>query len=101
LEAEFRLQTASLVILLVAVALSPFLGLLPRLLVATIVTLLAMIGIIAPLYGFYQVLPTIQKLYNQPLTAAWGLWLMVAGLAVVAVSYWQGVYANGHTTPSN
>lgn len=89
LEPEFRLQTSSLILLLVSVAFSPFLALLPRLLAAAIVTILALVAISAPLQGFFQVLPAVQKLYNQPLTAAWGVWLMVIGLIIIMASYWR------------
>ena len=89
LEAEFRLQTTSLLLLLAGVALSPFLALLPRLLAAALVTLLAAVGLVAPIYGFFQVLPAIQALYNQPVTAAWGLWLMAVGLLIVVITYWR------------
>jgi hypothetical protein len=89
LEPEFRLQTTSLILLLVGVAFSPFLALLPRVLAAMIVTMLALIAIATPLHGFFQVLPAVQTLYNQPLDAAWGLWLMVVGLLLVCVSYWR------------
>jgi hypothetical protein len=92
LEAEFRLQTTSLVLLLIALAVSPFLALLPRLVVATIVTLLSLTALIAPSLAFFRVLPAIEGLYNHPLPAGWGLWLMETGLVLMIVSYWSLVY---------
>jgi hypothetical protein len=88
LEPEFRLQTATLLLLLCGLAFAPFLALLPRVFVTALVTLLAITALVAPTHAFFQVLPAIQGLYNQPLTAAWGMWLMVLGLSVVVVSYW-------------
>ncbi len=89
LEPEFRFQTTSLLLLLVGVALAPFLALIPRTLVAILVTFLAGIAFTLPFYTFMQLLPTIEELYNQPLTAAWGLWLMTLGLLIVIVAYWR------------
>jgi hypothetical protein len=88
LEPEFRLQTASLLGLLVGIAFSPFLALLPRLVAATLVTALTLLGCLAPLYGFYQVLSAIQALYNKPLAPAWGMWLMTLGLILIPIAYW-------------
>ncbi len=89
LEPEFRFQTTSLLLLLAGVALAPFLALIPRTLAAILVTLLGGVALTLPLYTFMQLLPTIQELYNQPLTAAWGLWLMTLGLLIVIVAYWR------------
>jgi hypothetical protein len=88
LETEFLLQTACLFVLLAGVATSPFLALLPRLLVVLLVTSLVAVAIVAPLHGFFRVLPVIEELYNRPLTAAWGLWAMVCGLLITAIAYW-------------
>jgi hypothetical protein len=96
LEPEFRLQTISLILLLLGVAFSPFLALLSRPLAAAIVTLLALVGIVAPLYGFYQVLPAIQILYNHPLPAGWGLWLMEVGLLLLIISMWRLPHITHH-----
>lgn len=89
LEPEFRAQTASLLCLLAGLAFSPFLALLPRRYAAVIVTMLAVLACITPLHGFYQVLPAIEELYNQPLAPAWGLWLMLLGLVLTCVVYWR------------
>ena len=87
LEPEFRVQTASLVALLLGVALAPFLALLPRTLVSLLVIGLGVIGLVAPTYGFFQVLPEIETLYRQPLAPAWGLWLYLAGLILIILVY--------------
>ena len=88
LEPEFRWQTGCLLVLLACVAFSPFLALLPRWLATSVVTLLSGVAILLPLQGFFQILPAIQTLYNQPIVAAWGLWLTVTGLLVTTLSYW-------------
>jgi hypothetical protein len=77
--------------LLAGVALSPFLALFPRWLTATCITLLSLIAIVVPLYALFQILPAIRTLYNQPVVAAWGVWLMVAGLLATTISYWLPV----------
>jgi hypothetical protein len=88
LEPEFRLQTASLLILLAGAALAPFLALLPRSFSAISVTLLSVVAIIATFYAFFQVFPAIETLYNHPLLIAWGIWLMASGFILVPLSYW-------------
>jgi hypothetical protein len=88
LETVFRWQTSSLLLLLMGVAASPLLALLPRVLSLILVTTLAALAIAAPLHGFYQVLPAIEALYSQTITAAWGLWLMVIGQLIICISFW-------------
>jgi hypothetical protein len=88
LEAEFRWQLISLLALLGGVALAPLLALLPHRAIAIVVSLLTLTATVAPLHGFYQTLPAIARLYNQPLAPAWGTWLMVAGQLMIAVAYW-------------
>jgi hypothetical protein len=88
LEPEFRWQTTSLILLLASIAVSPFLALPPRPIAATVVTTLAVVAIIAPLHGFFQILPAVSELYRQPLNAAWGPWCMTIGLILLAVAYW-------------
>jgi hypothetical protein len=89
LELEFRFQTTSLVLLLIGIAFAPFFALLSRSFTASLVTLLTVLGLVLPIFGFFQVLPAIQALYNQPLTAGWGLWLMAVGLILIIVAYWR------------
>ena len=89
LEPEFRWQTSCLVILLIGVACAPMLALLPRRIAAMAVTVLSISGIVAPLHGFFQVIPAIQTLYAHTLTPGWGLWLMVVGLLILATAFWR------------
>lgn len=89
LEPEFRLQTASLVLLLIGVGLSPFIALLPARYAAIIISILGLAAIIAPTQGFFAVLPAIQYLYNEPLLAGWGLWLMLISLIILIISFWH------------
>jgi hypothetical protein len=84
LEAEFRVQTLSLVILMLGVAFAPFLALIPPRVVAAIVVVLTLAALVFPLHAFIRVLPAISALYNQPLIPGWGMWLMVASLIGVA-----------------
>lgn len=93
LETEFRLQSASLVTLLGAVSISPFLALLPRRLVAILVTLPTLAAIIMPARAFFQILPEISSLYSRQLSAGWGLWLMLAGLLMIILAYWQMAFS--------
>lgn len=80
---EFRLQAAAIGLCLLAVGFCPFLALLPGRLTGTIVAILATTAIWFPLQGFLRVLPDIELIFNQPQHAAWGPYVMIAGLVVI------------------
>ncbi len=79
--AEFRTQTAGLLICLALVGTSPLLALLPGRAVAIVVLLLAMSALWLPIAYFLRVLPAIEAIYGRPLSPGWGPWAMGAGLA--------------------
>lgn len=81
---EFRLQTIWILLALAAVATSPLLALLPRWLPAALTVAGALASILLCAWMFFAVLPAIETLYNHPIRAAWGLWLMLAGLVALA-----------------
>ena len=86
LQPEFRLQTLWIGLALLAVAFSPLLALLPRWLSALVVSLLCMGTLWWPIPNFLRILPGISELYQQPLTAGWGVWVMAGGLIVLSGS---------------
>lgn len=86
---EFQLQTAWILLCLALMAVSPFLGLIPHMIRAATVTLLALGSIWFPVAGFLRVLPTISDLYNESLRAGWGMYLLVVGLLVLIAGAWQ------------
>ena len=86
---EFRLQTAWIILCLVMMAASPFLGLIPRVIRAGIVTILAVASIWFPVSGFLAVLPTISELYHDSLRAGWGMYVLIMGLLVLIAGAWQ------------
>lgn len=88
LESEFRVQTSALVTLLVALAFSPFLALLPLRAAALLIALLTIAAIVLPIYSVLQVLPVLADLYRQALALAWGPWLMTVGLLILSLAYW-------------
>jgi hypothetical protein len=81
---EFQQQTAAILLCLSAVALGPFLALLPRLVTGVIVLLLSIAAVVVPMTQFLRVLPEIGTLYNHSLVPGWGLYLMSGGLAMLA-----------------
>jgi hypothetical protein len=82
---EFRTQVIWIGLCLAAVLFSPFLALLPGIAAATIsVALAAIAAILAPMH-FVRVLPAIEELYRRDLSPGWGMWVMIAGLVVMAV----------------
>jgi len=80
---EFQQQSAALLLCLGAVALGPFLALLPRLVTGLLVLLLNMWAAVVPVQQFVAVLPEIATLYNHPLVPGWGLYMMLAGLLLL------------------
>ncbi len=82
LKPEFRLQTLTLALCLAAVAVSPLLALLPRIVPSTLVVILLLASLWWPISGFLRVLPNIEALYNEPLRPGWGMYVMIAGLAL-------------------
>ena len=88
LQPEFRVQTTTLLLLLAAIALSPFLALIPSRLAATLITLTSAAGLVLPLHGFLSVRPASGELYAQPLGFAWGPWLLALGLALIGAAAW-------------
>lgn len=82
---EFRQQIVALGICLGVMATSPLWGLLPRRVTAGVVLVLALGALWFPLSTFFQVLPSIRELYQQPLAPGWGVYLMVVGLLLLIV----------------
>ncbi len=84
---EFRQQIGALLLCLGIMATSPLWALLPRVLTATVVILLAVGALWFPTRDFLQVLPAIQALYQQPLSPGRGLYLMNSGLLLLIAAH--------------
>ena len=82
LDAEFRLQTAALALCLAAIAISPLLALLPRLVPLALLMILSLASLWFPISGFLRVLPNMRELYNEPLWPGWGMYVMTVGLVL-------------------
>lgn len=82
LEAEFRVQTTSLILLGVALLFSPWLAFVPRPAVMGASVILAAAAIVFPVQGFLAVLPAISELYGFAITPGWGFWLLGVGVVV-------------------
>ncbi len=85
---EFRQQVLALVGCLAAVALSPFLALLPRWLTAPSLILLSVAALWWPLPHFLRILPAISALYQQPLMPGWGFYVTGIGLLLLIATQW-------------
>jgi hypothetical protein len=83
--AEFQQQSAAIALCLAAVAFGPFLALLPRLITGLVVLLLSGVAATVTVVQFLRVLPEIATLYNHELIPGWGIYLMLAGLAMLMV----------------
>jgi hypothetical protein len=96
LEPEFRVQTSTLVGLLIALAGSPLLALLPARLSAALITAAGVAALALPIPAFLAVLPAISDLYapdggsslRAPLSPGWGLWLMAVAISLTIVAAW-------------
>ena len=95
---EFQQQLAAILLCLAAVAFGPFLALLPRLVTGVIVILLSTAAAVVPVMQFFRVLPEIATLYNHNLVPGWGMYLMLIGLAMLAVL--GGLLAFARTAPA-
>lgn len=80
---EFRLQTLALISCLVAVGLSPFLALLPRVVPTFVALLLSLVALWFPIVNFWRVLPNIAELYHHSLQPGWGMYGMAGGLILL------------------
>ena len=80
---EFQMQTAALVICLLAAGFSPFLALIPQPLTKIIVIGLSIGALWFPISSFLRVLPLISALYNQPLQPGWGMFGLGLGLLIL------------------
>jgi hypothetical protein len=80
---EFYQQTTAIVLCLGAVALGPFLALLPRVVTGLLVLLLNTAAAVVPTVQFLRVLPELSGLYNDTLVTGWGLYWMLLGLALL------------------
>jgi hypothetical protein len=85
---EFRPQVLTLVVCLGAVAISPFLALLPRWLTATGLIVLSLAALWWPVRHFLRILPAISALYGQPLVPGWGFYLTTIGLLLMIAVQW-------------
>lgn len=83
---EFRLQTAVMGFCLGVAAISPFAALLPRQVTGAITILLAALALWLPVQNFLRVLPDITRIYNQPQSPGWGMYVMIAGLIALGVA---------------
>lgn len=83
---EFQRQTVAILACLLAMALSPFLALVPHGVRSGIALLLLAGALWWPLRDFLRVLPTIRDLYQQPLVPGWGVYLMSLGLILLSVA---------------
>jgi hypothetical protein len=82
---EFRIQTlaiAGCLILVPGIVLTRYL---PGWLVLAILALAAMLAAIGPLWGFFQIRPGINYVYNRPPAIGWGLWVSLLGFMAEAV----------------
>lgn len=80
---EFQQQLAAILLCLAAMALGPFLALLPRLITGLVVLLLSAAAAVLPVVQFLRVLPEIGSLYNHNLVPGLGMYLMLIGLAML------------------
>jgi hypothetical protein len=78
--AEFRAQTAALLLCLGMAAISPFLALLPRMVSSAAILALTVLALILPIANFLRILPAIEAIYGHAISPGWGLWIMALAL---------------------
>jgi hypothetical protein len=88
LSSEFRGQSGALFIALLLLASSPFVGLLPLLMIRIASSLLALGALWWPISTFLMLLPDIAALYQQPLQPGWGMYLLIIGNSIQLLGLW-------------
>jgi hypothetical protein len=88
LSSEFRGQSGALFIALLLLASSPFVGLLPLLMIRIISSLLALGALWWPISTFLMLLPDIAALYQQPLQPGCGMYLLIIGNSIQLLGLW-------------
>lgn len=91
---EFQLQSSLILLCFAMMLISPFLGLIPRVVRAIVTTVLALGSIWFPLSGFLRVLPNISDLYNSAQRPGWGMYVMVLGLLLLIMGAWPTAIVN-------
>lgn len=91
---EFRLQTAWLVLCVLAGLGSPLLALAPRRAAAGLLIGLALIAAASPVMPFLRVLPVVAGLYRESLAPGWGMWATLLGLGLLAALGAVGMAGN-------
>jgi hypothetical protein len=81
---EFRQQALVLGALVLAVAISPFLALLPAWLRSGATAFLATLAMWVPVRSFLRIVDDISMLYNHQQSPAWGMYVMLVGLFTLA-----------------
>ena len=81
----FRVQVVAIAGCLGAMLISPFLALIPHHIRSLLALLLALGASWWPLRDFLRTLPAIRAVYNQPLTAGWGVYVMIGGLGILII----------------
>lgn len=89
---EFRQQVLALAGCLAAVAVSPFLALLPRMVLALGLIGLSSAALWWPVRQFLRILPGVSDLYHQALSPGWGFYLTIVGLVLMIAA--QGLAAS-------
>jgi hypothetical protein len=85
---EFRLQSASIAVCLLAISLSPLLAQLSRVVVLALCSVLTLLALFFPVRDFMRVLPDIAALYGHALQPGWGVYTSTMGLLLLLGAIW-------------
>jgi hypothetical protein len=85
LTAEFRLQTAAILLCLVVAALCPVLRRVHARVLEAVTAALALAAAVAPLWQFLRVRPAIDAVYGRRVRLGWGPWVTTMGFGLVVV----------------
>ncbi len=83
LSAEFRVQFAALILCLVLLVGQNLFRPLPLKVLAALLSLLALVVVVLPGWQFLSVRQALDKVYGQPVTLGWGLWVTGLGFLIV------------------
>ncbi len=93
--AEFRQQTAAILVAVAAALLSPLLGRIPGRVTAVLLAAIFVVAAVVPIRQFVKIHPALEGIYLQRLPLGYGLWLTVAGLLLLLVGcVWLAAWSN-------
>jgi hypothetical protein len=83
---EFQTQLRLVIVVAVAIVLSPLARRMPARLLSVLLTGWFVYGALMPAREFLHMLPALESIYRQPIVIGWGFWAGLGGFAVLVIA---------------